>query len=144
MNLSQDQQLRLDGFARKNSIKFIILFGSQTKKTSDEESDFDIAVLTSGAKDIGKLENYNNVLFGISDILGIPDYKIDLTNLNNADPLLRYEIVSDGLLLYGDDILYASFIAFAFRDYVETENLRILEKKLILKRQKLIADKIYA
>jgi predicted nucleotidyltransferase len=144
MNISQYQKLKLSEFARENNIKFIILFGSQTKKTSDEKSDFDIAVLTSGDKDIGKLENYNNVLFGISDILGIPDYKIDLTNLNNADPLLRYEIVSNGLLLYGDDILYASFKCFAFRDYIETEDLRILEKELILKRQRLIADKIYA
>jgi hypothetical protein len=58
--------------------------------------------------------------------------------------LLRYEITSNGLLLYGNEIDYLSFKSFAFRDYIETKNLRILEKRLIFKRQKLIAEKIYA
>lgn len=144
MHISKYQQLQLNEFAYKNGIKFIILFGSQADKTYSEGSDFDIAVLTSTAKSIDRLEYYNNILFGISEILCISDYKIDLTNLNNADPLLRYEIVSNGLLLYGDEVDYLSFKSFAFRDYIETEDLRLLEKELILKRQKLIAEKIYA
>ncbi|MEK6591390.1 MAG: nucleotidyltransferase domain-containing protein [Nitrospinota bacterium] len=144
MHLSEYRQLHLNEFAYKNGIKFIILFGSQADKTSRERSDFDIAVFTSNTKNIDKLEEYNNVLFGISKILCIPDYKIDLTNLNNADPLLRYEITSNGLLLYGNEVDYLSFKSFAFKDYIETKDLRILEKRLIFKRQKLIAEKIYA
>ena len=144
MHISEYQQLQLNEFACKNGIKFLILFGSQADKTYSERSDFDIAVLTSNTKNIDKLEYYNNVLFGISKILCIPDYKIDLTNLNNADPLLRYEIASKGSLLYGDEVDYLSFKSFVFRDYIGTEDLRILEKGLILKRQKLIAEKIYA
>ncbi len=131
-------------FAVEQGIKFIILFGSQAKKHVTENSDFDIAILTANGKGLEKLEGYTNILFNLSEILSIPDYKIDLTNLDKADPLLRHEIVLNGLLIYGDETEYASFKTFVLREFIETENLRLLEKKLIFKRQKLLEKIIYA
>lgn len=126
-------------FALKNDIKFIVLFGSHAKGSLREDSDFDIAVLTTPEKNIrDSMDNYSSVLFGLTDALDIPDYKIDLTNLNTANPFLRQEVVLGGVLLYGDKINYAAFKSFALRDYIATSDLRNLERKMVLKRQKLI------
>ncbi|MCR4284382.1 MAG: nucleotidyltransferase domain-containing protein [Parcubacteria group bacterium] len=141
MNLSREQKIKLADFAEANGIKFIVLFGSQSRKTSKKDSDFDIAVLTTPEKSIFEsLENYNNLLFGLSAILEIPDYKFDLTDLNNANILLRYEIVSSGQLLFGDEIDYLEFKSFATREYIDAKRLFDLEDFLIKKKQRLLSE----
>lgn len=138
---------KLNKFCEENGIKFVVLFGSRAKEIRNEkalireDSDFDIAVLTLPEKNIrNSIDNYTNVLFGLSEILNIPDYKMDLTNLNNANILLRYEITSTGELLYGDKIEFEELKAFAFRDYIDAQPLFNLESFLIYKRQNLIAE----
>ncbi len=128
----------LEKFAEENGIKFIVLFGSRATETFKKESDFDIAVLASPEKNISDLDNYNNVLFGLAKILDIPDYKLDLTNLNKANILLRYEITLNGVLLRGDEDAYAQYKAFAFRDYIDAKPLFNLESLLVHKRLKLM------
>lgn len=133
-------KIELEKYAQKSGIKFIVLFGSQTKGIIKKDSDFDIAVLTTPEKDIrNNLDNYTRILFGLSEILNIPDFKMDLTNLNNANILLRYNIISAGELLYGDKTEYEELKAFAFRDYIDAKPLFNLESLLIHKRQGLIA-----
>lgn len=131
------KSMKIEEFAKQHKIKFIVLFGSQATKASRKESDFDIAVFMDGFND---LDTYNKVLFGLAEILKIPEEKIDLTNLKNANPLLRYEITSRGKLLFGDELGYLEFKAFSFRDYIEAGRLFDLEIFLIKKRQKLFAE----
>lgn len=137
---------KLNKFCRENGVNFVVLFGSRAKEAKGEavlireDSDFDIAVLTSDDKNIGSsADNYTKLLIGLSDILNIPDFKMDLTNLNDANILLRYEITSAGKLLYGDTTEYEELKAFAFRDYIDARPLFDLEDLLIHKRQNLIA-----
>lgn len=143
MKIDEKTTEKLGQFAKEAGIKFIVLFGSQTKGLVQKDSDFDIAVLTAPEKNIKELDNYNNVLFGLSKILNIPDYKMDLTNLNNANPFLKYQIVSEGNLLYGDENKFKSYKLFSIREYMDMSDLRSLEKNMILKRQKLLSDLIY-
>ncbi|GEM_PF-622016 len=121
-------------------IRFIILFGSQALGNGHENSDFDVAVLTIKEKNISIFENYSETLDFLSQALGIPDYRIDLTNLNKANPFLKYEVVSSGKLLYGDEDEYAEYRAGAFRDYIDSQPLFQLEKYLIKKRQNLLGE----
>ena len=86
------------------------------------------------------MDNYNNILFGLRDVLNIPDYKIDLTNLNGANILLKYHITSTGVLLYGNRTDYEELKALAFREYIDARPLFHLENLLIHKRQKFIAE----
>ncbi len=131
--------------APKKGIKMIILFGSHAKGKTKKESDYDVAVLTTAEKNIAEsMENYNDILFFLSDALEIPDYKLDLTNLNNASPFLANEIVLGGKLVYGDEDEYTAFRLFAIREYINTQDLRDLEKRMIDKRQKLLMKKMYA
>lgn len=142
---------KLDKFCQENGVKFVVLFGSRAKEARGEkalvreDSDFDIAVLTLPEKNIGKnMDNYNNILFGLCNIMNIPDYKMDLTNLNNADPFLKYQIYSNDLLLYGDKREYKSFKLFAIREYMDMSDLRSFEYHMVLKRQKLLNEKLHA
>lgn len=130
---------KLDKTAAEKGIKFIILFGSHAAGRTRKDSDFDVAVLTEQGDNISKsLNYYNDTLFFLSDALNIPDYKLDLTDLNNANPLLRYEVVFGGELLYGDRTDYDEYRAFAFRDYIDAKPLFNLERHLIKKRQRLL------
>src|SRR3989338_5446379 len=113
-------QAKLAQFAKENGIKLVVLFGSRAKSAKGEktvireDSDFDIAVLTVQGKNIKKsMDNYNNILFGLCNVLNIPDYKMDLTNLNNADPFLKFQIFSNDILLYGDEREYRSLKLFS-------------------------------
>jgi len=131
---------RIGKYAFEKGIKFIILFGSQAVGDRHENSDFDVAVLTTREKNLSVLKNYSEILDFLSNILGIPDYRIDLTNLNKANPFLKYEVVSSGKLLYGDEDEYADYRAGAFKDYIDSQSLFHLEKYLIKKRQNLLGE----
>lgn len=133
---------RLQKEASQHGIEFIVLFGSRASgKTHREESDFDVAVLTESGRDIhSSLGYYSEILFFLVDVLGIPDRKLDLANMNSANPLFRYEIVSGGTLLFGNQNDYDEYRAFAFKDFVDAKPLFSLERFLINKRQKLFKE----
>ena len=131
---------RIGKYAFEKGIKFIILFGSQAVGDRHENSDFDVAVLTTREKNLSVLKNYSEILDFLSNILCIPDYRIYLTNLNKANPFLKYEVVSSGKLLYGDEDEYADYRAGAFKDYIDSQPLFHLEKYLIKKRQNLLGE----
>lgn len=140
MQLTESQKDKLNKFAQENGIKFVVLFGSRAKAMPRDDSDYDIAVLTMPEKNIkSSMDNYNNVLFGLSKILDIPDYKFDLTNLNNANILLKYHITSSGILLYGNKTDFEELKADAYRDYIDAKPLFNLERILIHKKQKILS-----
>jgi len=128
--------------ASSKGIELIVLFGSRVEKSATAQSDYDIAVLTEAEKNIGELSNYSNILLFLRQALNIPDYKIDLTNINNANPLLLREIFSQGKLLYGNPNIFAEYRAFAFREYLDAQSLFELEHYMIEKRHKMLKQLI--
>ena len=70
----------------------MVLFGSQAVGNVANGSDFDIAVSFKDGKSIfDDLVKYSEMLENFSKIF-LPAIKNDLTDLNNANILLRYEI----------------------------------------------------
>jgi uncharacterized protein len=62
------------------------------------------------------------------------DASLDLAFLDHADPLFRWEIMRQGVLLWGDPDDFLEFRSFAFRDFVDSEDLRALERILFEKK----------
>lgn len=110
---------------------------------AEKESDFDIAVSLKNNKSIFEdLGKYSELLENFSKIFSAGDNKIDLTDLNNANILLRYEITRKGVLLFGNAQGYEDFKAFSFRDYVDAKPLFELEDKIIKRRQVFIKESL--
>lgn len=134
---------KLNNFAEKTGIRFVVLFGSQAGEKVAKESDFDIAVsLKNGQSIFEDLNKYSEMLENFAEILFAGDNKIDLTDLSNANILLRYEITSKGVLLFGNAQDYEDFKAFSFRDYVDARPLFELEDAIIKKRQVFIKESL--
>lgn len=133
------KKTEIKGLAEKYKIKFIVLFGSRVKGNPREDSDFDVAVYTDNFHEMGK---YSDMLVGLANIFGVFEDKIDLTDLKNANPLLRYEITSKGKLVFGNELEYLQLEAFAFRDYIGAKSLMDLEYSLVKKKQKLFVKNL--
>jgi len=135
----------LEKYAERDGIKFVVLFGSRAKGNIQENSDFDIAIfLRDGSSIFENLVRYSKILTELNRILNLGNQKIDLASLNKANILLRYEITSSGVLLYGDESEYEQYKAFAFRDYLDSKSLFGLEELLIKKRQEALEELIFS
>jgi len=135
----EKEKKQFNKIAEKYGLKLLLLFGSQVnKKNLHQESDFDIAYLAERELKGREQIDLNCDLMDIfhSD-------KIDMVNLKNVDPLLRYEIAINSELLYGDGLDYLESNAFAFRTYIDSQRLFDLEDILVEKRHKLLEQSIY-
>lgn len=134
---------KLEKEAPGMGIKMIILFGSRSCERERVNSDYDVAVLTTEEKNIyDSLKNYSKVLDLLCRAFGIKEDRVDLTNLNRANPLLRYDIFLEGKLIFGSTNEFEEFKAFSFRDYIDAKPLFNLESDLIKKRLQLIKNSI--
>ena len=134
---------KLNDFAKKADIKFAVLFGSRAVERVADESDFDLAVsLKDGKSVFDDLGKYSEMLENFAKIFSANEDKIDLTDLNNANILLRYEITKNGVILFGDPQDYEELKSFSFRDYVDAKPLFDLEDKIIKKRLSFIKENL--
>jgi predicted nucleotidyltransferase len=137
LNLSQKRQLK--ECAEKYQIELMVLFGSQVKGRPYQESDFDLAYL-SRKKDFSGKE----IIALNCHLMDIFSYdRVDLVDLRKTDPFLRYEIARNSQLLYGKEMDYLEFKAFAFKDYIDHQSLFDLNSVLIRRRHQLLKEKIY-
>ena len=112
------------------------LFGSEAKGTANSESDIDIAVLLSDQ--IPQSEYGQRVVDLNTELIGIFQRDaIDLVLLNNAPPLLAFQVVRHGVIIYDPDHRYVSFYIDTFNRYADTQPLRDLQWQYYLKRQQI-------
>lgn len=131
--LNEKQKGILAVIGEKYNLRFIILHGSYAHGVPHSKSDLDIAVLGEkkpSVKELFAIQSDLSELFGDSK-----DRELDFKTLHHTDPLFRYLTVRDGALLYGDSLGYAEYKAYAFKDFMDTEDLRNLEIIITKKRQ---------
>ena len=129
--LENTQKEKIEKIAQKDNLKFVILYGSQARQRSMPESDLDLAIL--GEKEMG----FKEILLLFPQFSELfPGQELDIKSLHHVDPLFRYLVVRDGILLYGNKIDYLEFKAYAFRDYRESASLFHLQEILNQKRLK--------
>ena len=131
--------------ASKLGIKMVILFGSRASGKAREDSDYDVAVLTSEEKNIGEsMDNYSTVLSFLSRALNVSDGLIDLTNLNMANPLLAYEVLFQGKMLYGERDGFDELRARSYRYFVDAKPFFDFEAKMSQKKYIIINQALQA
>jgi predicted nucleotidyltransferase len=116
---------RLEQVARDLGLRMVVLFGSRaTGRALRPTSDLDIAVLD---RVVPTWTRWAEVHRALSQVFR--PYELDLAFLNTADAFFRLEIMRRAVLLYGDRDTFD-----AYRDFVETEDLRKLEDVLMRKK----------
>ncbi len=139
MQLTQEQQQKIEEVGRKYRLKFILLHGSYATDKIRKGSDLDIALL--GEKPI-EFEELSAIYSDLAEIFGDdPQRELDIKSLHKADPLFCYQVAKDSQLLYGDLTDFNEFKAYAFSNYFDSKDLFHLEKILVKKFQNYLNQK---
>ena len=110
--------------AAQYNLALVILFGSHSREESTPMSDTDIAVLIdTNARDI----SYKLELAMLLDFQKVVNNgEVDLVLLNKATPFLKYQVATEGKLLFEkQNDLYVEFMIKAMKEY---EDVRHFEK----------------
>ena len=136
MNQFDQYKPQLTSLFDASDVVLAYLFGSEAKGTTNRESDIDIAVLLFDQ--IPKAEYGQRAVDLNTELIGIFQRDaIDVVLLNNAPPLLAFEVVRHGVVIYDPDQRYVSFYIDTFNRYVDTQPLRDLQWQYYLKRQQI-------
>lgn len=106
--------------ARRPEVDFAYLFGSQVLGQCSTMSDIDIAVYVNVADD--RLVYQLKLLERLQCLAG--NVAVDLVLLNEAPPLLRYEVIKHGQVLKENKEKRVIFETKALSEYMDTEHLR--------------------
>lgn len=140
-NSIEYDQAALESASRRLGLRRVVLFGSHAtaEPAPGPDSDVDVAVSHTGPRD-------RSAFWELHDALGevFPGRPLDLVFFEDADPLFRWEIVRHGVLLYGDPLDYLEYRAFALRDFVDSADLRALERVLFEKKMAFIRRRLSA
>jgi predicted nucleotidyltransferase len=137
--LTENMKRELEKIRVHHNLRFIILHGSYAKGKEHSESDFDIAVLGNQVIGFRELMEVQDSFDEVFD--GMHIYNLDVKSLDRVDPLFRFLVVRDSILLAGDPHDYNEFKAYAFRDYVDSADLRMLERRMVESKQKMLSDR---
>lgn len=131
------EQLRL--VCSELRIRLLILFGSraQVDRTIQPESDLDLGILLYPGDQKPHLGLYVDRLADI-----FPGSLLDIGFLNQTDPLFRFEVVREGILLFGEEMDFLEYKAFAFREYIDSKDLRDLEEELFQRKMAYIQEEL--
>lgn len=138
MKISSQQKNKISQITQKYNLEMILLFGSQVNGQTNFDSDFDIAYLPK--KKLGGKQKIN---LNCDFIDVFHNDKIDMVNVQGANPLLKYEISQNSQLLFGDEIDYLNFKGRAYRQYIDAQPLFELQHILVKKRHELLRKSIY-
>lgn len=136
IELNQQQKKQLGDIGEKFNLRFIILHGSYAKGAPHKGSDLDIAVVGQrviSSDDLLALYGGFGEIFGDNRERGL-----DIKSLHRTDPLFRYYVVRDGVLLYGDKTDFNEFRAYAERSFEDAKGLFELEAVLVKKQNELL------
>ncbi|MDY6849758.1 MAG: nucleotidyltransferase domain-containing protein [Geoalkalibacter sp.] len=128
---SQDiiEQLRAL-FAPMPEVRFAYLFGSHARDDAGPLSDLDVAVFLS--PEVSAFDFRLQLMETLARALGTDH--LDLVTLNDAPPVLKYEVIRHGRIVKEDREARIPFEAHTLSEYFDTEHLRRVQR-MYLKKQ---------
>ena len=108
----------------------VILHGSRATGNIHQNSDWDIAVLTGHA--ISRDER-GALRRSLATKLGAPEERIDIADLYNASPLLRYRAAMFGRMIDGDSLDFRRLQISAWKDYLNNQKVYDLQSRFLAK-----------
>jgi predicted nucleotidyltransferase len=128
----EDASSRLRELMQRENVVVSYLFGSCARRTTQPDSDVDIAVLLDGRGE-EMYEPFRRLLVGVCDALETE--RVDLLLLNSAPPTLKFEVITTGRVLYArSDEALNDFEADASRRYLDTARLRAVQGEYLRQR----------
>lgn len=133
--------MRLETACERLGLTLLVAYGSRAgaSHAPRPDSDLDLALSLPGPCSWARLSDCLQVLGEV-----FPDYALDAVFLADADPLFRWEIMRDGRLLFGDPMRFLEYRAFAYKDFVDSADLRRVEEILFRKRMDWIKEQLHA
>lgn len=135
MNKVSINTRRIALVAQRHHLQLVVLYGSCAKGTERPESDIDLAVLGSVPLSFEALLRLYNEFSYV-----FPGREIDVKSMRGATPFFQYQVMKDGILLYGNDHLFTRLKVYTIRMQQENVKLRNLRDVLLEKRQKHLAS----
>ena len=125
-------------FSKRQEILLAYLFGSEATKRKHKLSDFDIAIYSdpNQMRELNTKEPYGYQVAVLSDLIGLLKRNdIDLVILNRATPLLSYEVVRRGQIIFCRNMNFRiEYEIHVFKKYVDTKKLRGFQNYYLEKR----------
>lgn len=128
MRINKKQKQALSKVAQKYKLKLIMLFGSFANGTNKQGSDFDVSILGE-SRDVA--QNDINLIHDLTKAL---ERDIDLSIINIADPLLKFQVAKNCILLFGKQRDFINFKVRATLEYMDNKHFFDLEYKYLLKK----------
>ncbi|MDI6768985.1 MAG: nucleotidyltransferase domain-containing protein [Anaerolineales bacterium] len=120
---------QLKPLAKNFGLRFIVLFGSTARGVMNRESDIDLGVLSE--KPLSPVQRRR--LWNALSALFPAD--VDLTMLNHADPLVSYQIASEGVILFETvSFVWETWKSYAMRRYWDTHKFRESQSVYLARR----------
>jgi len=116
----------------RHDVVLAYLYGSQARGEAGPLSDVDVAVLFRA--ELRGNERFRQLLAVMGEFMDIFEREdVFVADLDDATPLLRFEVYREGRLLYcQNDAIRIKFMTEALRDYEDTRPLRRIQHDYLL------------
>jgi len=128
------ENIKIDkSLCKKFQIKFLYLFGSCAKGLAQNMSDLDLAILFS--KNFEPINLFENTVNFEQPLKKRFPFKFDIVTLNNAPALLKFEVISNGKVLYSEnEAERIEFEVKSVKDYIDQQHTRDIYAQALSER----------
>jgi hypothetical protein len=113
--------------ARSPEVKFAYVFGSCSRGDAGPLSDVDVAVFLEGR--VKPFAFRLRLMEKLSQVLGTE--RFDLVTLNDAPPVLRYEVVREGQVIKENKSRRVDFETRTLGEYLDMDHMRSVQQKYL-------------
>ena len=122
----------LKKICKKFNIGIVYIFGSFALGIETEKSDIDIGIVFKDNSYISKrLDIYSELYKVFSDIF--PKREVDIVFLNDANLLLKFEVVTTGKVIYAEPIDYVmDYKEKIIKEYIDFKPMLEVQNRILL------------